>query len=201
MIIEPSLVRGLIAAQFPQWADLPVEAVEASGTANAIYRLGADKSVRLPRTDGSAADVATEHRWLPRLAPRLPFPVPLPLAQGVPCEAFPRPWSVHTWLEGTNPGPGDASSSSVGDDTVADVLGQSAGSHGRVLVRARRQLCPQSVHQARDGVHLFQMQFGEGRAWGHHRAEEHGRGSAGRRIVIVHEPVQRDRFQRTELVG
>ncbi len=112
MIIEPSLVRGLIAAQFPQWADLPVEAVEASGTANAIYRLGADKSVRLPRTEGSAADVATEHRWLPRLAPRLPFPVPLPLAQGVPCEAFPRPWSVHTWLEGTNPGPGDASSSS-----------------------------------------------------------------------------------------
>ncbi|CAM5275233.1 phosphotransferase [Streptomyces badius] len=74
MIIEPSLVRGLIAAQFPHWADLPVEAVDASGTANAIYRLGADKAVRLPRTEGSAADVATEHRWLPRLAERLPFP-------------------------------------------------------------------------------------------------------------------------------
>ncbi|MFD5200863.1 aminoglycoside phosphotransferase family protein [Streptomyces sp. NPDC058375] len=112
MIIEPSLVRGLIAAQFPHWADLPVEAVDASGTANAIYRLGADKAVRLPRTDGSAADVATEHRWLPRLAEQLPFPVPLPLAQGAPGKAFPRPWSVCTWLDGTNPGPGDASSSS-----------------------------------------------------------------------------------------
>ncbi|MBM7055170.1 aminoglycoside phosphotransferase family protein [Streptomyces durocortorensis] len=112
MIIEPSLVRGLIAAQFPHWADLPVEAVDASGTANAIYRLGTDKAVRLPRTDGSAADVATEHRWLPRLAEQLPFPVPLPLAQGAPDKAFPRPWSVCTWLDGTNPGPGDASSSS-----------------------------------------------------------------------------------------
>ncbi|CAM5277570.1 aminoglycoside phosphotransferase family protein [Streptomyces badius] len=119
MIIEPSLVRGLIAAQFPHWADLPVEAVDASGTANAIYRLGADKAVRLPRTEGSAADVATEHRWLPRLAERLPFPVPLPLAQGVPDEAFPRPWSVCTWLDGANPAPGDGSSSS--DFLAADL--------------------------------------------------------------------------------
>ncbi|MFG3407852.1 aminoglycoside phosphotransferase family protein [Streptomyces sp. NPDC048142] len=112
MIIEPSLVSGLVAAQFPHWADLPVAAVDASGTANAIYRLGADKAVRLPRTEGSAADVATEHRWLPLLAPRLPVPVPVPLAQGVPGAGFPRPWSVCTWLDGTNPGPGDGSSSS-----------------------------------------------------------------------------------------
>lgn len=112
MIIEPSVVHGLIAAQFPHWSDLPVEAVGASGTANAIFRLGADKAVRLPRTEGSAADVATEHRWLPLLASRLPFPVPLPLAQGVPDRAFPRPWSVCTWLDGTNPRPGDGSSAS-----------------------------------------------------------------------------------------
>ncbi|QSS91317.1 aminoglycoside phosphotransferase family protein [Streptomyces sp. M54] len=112
MIIEPSLVRGLIAAQFPHWSDLPVEAAGTGGTANAIYRLGADMSVRLPRTEGSAADVATEQRWLPKLAPRLPFPVPTPLAQGAASEGFPRPWSVHTWLDGVNPAPGDATASS-----------------------------------------------------------------------------------------
>ncbi|MFE2292678.1 aminoglycoside phosphotransferase family protein [Streptomyces sp. NPDC059452] len=102
-----TLVRTLIAAQFPHWADLPVKAVDASGTANAVYRLGDDKAVRLPRTEGSAADVATEHRWLPRLAPRLPVPVPAPLAQGVPAEGFPWAWSVCTWLEGVNPVPGE----------------------------------------------------------------------------------------------
>ncbi|MFH9608211.1 aminoglycoside phosphotransferase family protein [Streptomyces sp. NPDC017448] len=112
MTLEPSLVRRLIAAQFPQWSDLPVEAVHASGTVNTIFRLGADMAVRLPRTEGGAADVATEHRWLPRLAPQVPFPVPTPLAQGVPGEGFPRPWSVCTWLEGVNPTPEDASSSS-----------------------------------------------------------------------------------------
>ncbi|MEV7292471.1 aminoglycoside phosphotransferase family protein [Streptomyces microflavus] len=105
-LASPTLVRTLIAAQFPHWADLPVRAVDASGTANAVYRLGDDKAVRLPRTEGSAADVATEHRWLPRLAPQLPVPVPAPLAQGAPAEDFPRPWSVCTWLEGTNPVPG-----------------------------------------------------------------------------------------------
>ncbi|MFD8728236.1 MULTISPECIES: aminoglycoside phosphotransferase family protein [unclassified Streptomyces] len=102
-----TLVRTLIAAQFPQWADLPVEVVDASGTANAIYRLGDDKTVRLPRTESGAADVATEHHWLPRLAPQLPVPVPAPLAQGAPAENFPWAWSVRTWLEGANPAPGE----------------------------------------------------------------------------------------------
>ncbi|MDX2920788.1 MULTISPECIES: aminoglycoside phosphotransferase family protein [Streptomyces] len=137
MIIEPSLVRGLIAAQFPHWTDLPVEAVDASGTANAIYRLGTDKAVRLPRTEGSAADVATEHRWLPRLAGQLPFPVPLPLAQGAPDKSFPRPWSVCTWLEGTNPRPGDASSSS---DLLAADLAE--------FVLALRRIAPEDAPPA-----------------------------------------------------
>ncbi|MEW1628908.1 aminoglycoside phosphotransferase family protein [Streptomyces sp. NPDC089173] len=102
-----TLVRTLIAAQFPHWADLPVRAVDASGTANSVYRLGEDKAVRLPRTESSAADVATEHHWLPRLAPQLPVPVPTPLAQGAPAEGLPWAWSVCTWLEGDNPTPGD----------------------------------------------------------------------------------------------
>lgn len=102
-----TLVRTLVAAQFPHWADLPVRALDASGTANSVYRLGEDKAVRLPRTKGSAADVATEHHWLPRLAPQLPVPVPTPLAQGAPAEDFPWAWSVCTWLEGGNPSPSD----------------------------------------------------------------------------------------------
>ena len=35
-----SLVRRLLADQFPQWAGLPIERFESSGTDNAIYRLG-----------------------------------------------------------------------------------------------------------------------------------------------------------------
>ncbi|MFC6080125.1 aminoglycoside phosphotransferase family protein [Sphaerisporangium aureirubrum] len=100
------LVRRLIAAQFPQWSDLPVEPFDSSGTDNAIYRLGADMSVRLPRRPGSTTQIAKDLHWLPKLAPLLPFPIPVPLAAGEPAEDYPLPWSVHRWLDGENPAPG-----------------------------------------------------------------------------------------------
>lgn len=101
--IDASLVRRLLGAQFPQWADLPVTRVEFAGTSNAMYRLGEDMVVRLPRLEGAADDVAKEHRWLPRLAPPLPIAIPVPLGQGTPAEGYPWPWSVYRWLDGETP--------------------------------------------------------------------------------------------------
>lgn len=49
--INLPLVKRLISGQFPQWADLPLELFNSSGTENAIYRLGEDMFVRLPRGD------------------------------------------------------------------------------------------------------------------------------------------------------
>ncbi|MER6214466.1 aminoglycoside phosphotransferase family protein [Streptomyces sp. NPDC001272] len=99
---DESLVEALIRAQFPQWAGLPVTRVVSAGTDNAMYRLGDGMTVRLPRIPGAAADVAKENRWLPHLAPHLPLDVPEPLAQGVPGDGFPYPWSVYRWLDGEN---------------------------------------------------------------------------------------------------
>jgi aminoglycoside phosphotransferase (APT) family kinase protein len=98
--IDTHLVRRLVAAQFPQWADLPVAPVAKSGVDNATYRLGADISVRLPRFPRWVGQVEREQRWLPRLAPQLPLAVPVPLAQGTPGEGYPFPWSVYGWLDG-----------------------------------------------------------------------------------------------------
>lgn len=50
--IDAPLVRRLLAAQFPHWADLAFEPVDSNGTVNAIYRLGDDMAVRLPRIEG-----------------------------------------------------------------------------------------------------------------------------------------------------
>src|SRR4249919_55841 len=86
---DAALVRRLLAAQFPQWADLPVEHVPSSGTVNALYRLGDDMVVRLPRMDWGAGGVAKDREWLSRLAPLLPVPIPVPLAQGAPDLEFP----------------------------------------------------------------------------------------------------------------
>ncbi|MFB6855067.1 MULTISPECIES: aminoglycoside phosphotransferase family protein [unclassified Streptomyces] len=104
--IDTSLVRRLVDTQFPQWAGLPLTEVVSAGTSNAMYRLGEDMAVRLPRLAGSAQDVEKEHRWLPLLAGELPVAVPTPLGKGNPGEGYPWPWSVYGWLDGANPVPG-----------------------------------------------------------------------------------------------
>lgn len=99
---DAALVRRLLAAQFPDWAYLPIARVPSAGTDNAIYRLGDDMAVRLPRVESATGQVEREHRWLPRLAPHLPLAIPTPLAMGTPGEGYPWRWSVYRWLEGEN---------------------------------------------------------------------------------------------------
>jgi aminoglycoside phosphotransferase (APT) family kinase protein len=109
-------VRRLLAAQFPEWEVLSLTPVASSGTDNALFRLGDDKLVRLPRIDWAAPAVEREQRWLPELAPLLPLKIPVPLARGAPGAGYPWPGSIYGWLEGENPpagldGAGDAGSS------------------------------------------------------------------------------------------
>ena len=100
--IDEALVRRLLTAQFPQWANLPLTQVSSAGTDNALYRLGSDMAVRLPRIKGATAQVNKEQKFLPQLAPHLPLAIPVPLALGAPGEGYPWQWSVYRWLEGEN---------------------------------------------------------------------------------------------------
>ncbi|MFI6420207.1 aminoglycoside phosphotransferase family protein [Streptomyces sp. NPDC050842] len=100
--IDTALVERLIAAQFPEWAGLPVREVDSAGTDNAMFRLGDEFAVRLPKADWAAGQAAKEQRWLPHLAPHLPLPVPVPVGHGVPAEGFDRAWSVFGWLDGAD---------------------------------------------------------------------------------------------------
>jgi aminoglycoside phosphotransferase (APT) family kinase protein len=102
---DAALVRRLLAAQFPQWSDLAIEPVRSNGTDNAMYRLGEDMAVRMPRIHWATGAVEKEQAWLPKLAPHLPLAIPVPLAKGAPGEGYPWPWSVCRWLEGRNATP------------------------------------------------------------------------------------------------
>ena len=99
--IDEALVRRLVAAQFPHWSRLPIERVASSGTDNAMFRLGDELAVRLPRRQGATEQIEKEHRWLPRLAP-LPLEIPVPIALGQPSDGYPWRWSVNEWLGGEN---------------------------------------------------------------------------------------------------
>jgi aminoglycoside phosphotransferase (APT) family kinase protein len=110
LTIDVALVRRLIATQFPQWQDLPIWPVTLSGWDNRTFHLGEQMLVRMPSAKEYVAQVEKEHRWLPKLAPLLPLPIPAPLAIGNPAEGYPWQWSIYRWLEGES-----AASASIPD--------------------------------------------------------------------------------------
>jgi aminoglycoside phosphotransferase (APT) family kinase protein len=109
--MDESLVRRLIATQFPQWASLPLKSVPSAGTDHALYRLGDEMVVRLPRTSSASIQIDKEQQWLPKLAPLLPLAIPYPLAAGIPTEEYSWHWSIYPWLSGE-----DASVAPVADE-------------------------------------------------------------------------------------
>lgn len=98
-VIDEALVRALLHEQHPDLARLELRPVD-SGWDNQMWRLGDDLAVRLPRTERAPSLLRKEHRWLPRLAPLLPLPVPTPVRAGAPSERFPNFWIVTTWVTG-----------------------------------------------------------------------------------------------------
>jgi aminoglycoside phosphotransferase (APT) family kinase protein len=98
--LDADLVAGLLAAQHPDLAALPLKHVDA-GWDNAMFRLGDTLAVRLPRRGAAAGLILHEQRWLPQLASRLALPIPVPERVGVPARGYPWPWSIQRWLPGT----------------------------------------------------------------------------------------------------
>jgi aminoglycoside phosphotransferase (APT) family kinase protein len=114
------LVRHIVDAQSPHWSHLPIKALKTAGTDNALFRLGDEMVVRLPRTLSASKQIDKELRWLPKLAPFLPLAIPKPLFAGMPAEGFPWHWSVYQWIDGE-----DASIETVVDEhEVAGTLAE-----------------------------------------------------------------------------
>jgi aminoglycoside phosphotransferase (APT) family kinase protein len=102
IIAAADLVQRLIARQFPQWTQDALRPVQANGTDHVLYRLGADKCVRLPRVEWAVGQARKESVWLKSLGGRLPLRIPVQLGLGSPDCGYPWPWSVCDWIEGSN---------------------------------------------------------------------------------------------------
>ncbi len=98
--ITVELVKELIREQFPQWAALPIRAVQPGGHDNRTFRLGECLAVRLPSHPRYEAQVEKEARFLPYLASHLSVPITAPEAVGQPTDKYPLVWSVNRWLPG-----------------------------------------------------------------------------------------------------
>jgi len=99
MLISVELARSLLARQHPDLAGLPI-ALAAEGWDNAVFRLGDQLSLRLPRRVVGAELIRHEQRWLPLLKDLLPLAIPAPVRIGTAQDDYPWPWSITPWFEG-----------------------------------------------------------------------------------------------------
>ncbi len=140
--IDEALVRSLLADQHPDLAILDLAPV-GHGWDNALWRLGDDLVVRLPRRALAAPILVHEQTWLPLLAPRLPLPVPVPVRVGQPTDRYPWRWSIVPWLIGS---PADRSPVHRAEDA--------AGRLGRFLRALHTVGPPDAPHNPYRGVPL-----------------------------------------------
>jgi aminoglycoside phosphotransferase (APT) family kinase protein len=124
--LDVPLVRSLVHSLSPAYDDLPLRRLEASGSTNALFRLGGDLLVRLPRQPGGSATIEKEERWCPHVAPALGVAVPEIVAVGDPGFGYTERWSLVRWLEGdppTLPRPGEAPRHELARDLAGVVRG------------------------------------------------------------------------------
>jgi aminoglycoside phosphotransferase (APT) family kinase protein len=100
IFLDEPVVRRLLRKQHPDLAALDLHLV-AHGWDNDLYRLGSELVVRLPRRRVAVALIEHEQRWLPAIAARVSTAVPAPIRVGVASDAFPWPWTITPWFEGT----------------------------------------------------------------------------------------------------
>ena len=101
--ISLELVRSLVQDQFPNYADLPVTPLGATGSTNRLFRLGPELLVRLPRQPDSGKGIKKEAHWVPKLSAQLPLNTPEILHLGEPDDAYPEVWAITRWLDGELP--------------------------------------------------------------------------------------------------
>jgi aminoglycoside phosphotransferase (APT) family kinase protein len=97
--VDEELARRLLEEQFPDLATLPIVPLGA-GWDNTVYTVGGRWVFRFPRRAVVLPGFRLEIEFLPRLAPLLPVPIPVPERIGEPSEAFPWPFFGARMLPG-----------------------------------------------------------------------------------------------------
>jgi len=120
-VVSPELARSLIAAQFPELETDQVE-LFGEGWDNTAYLVDGRVVFRFPRRTIAVELIDTEVRVLPRIAPLLPLPIPVPRWPGRPDQGYPWPFAGYEHLPGRVAS--DAGLDDAGRERAAPVLGR-----------------------------------------------------------------------------
>ena len=93
-------MRELIAAEFPSLAPVRAELL-GYGWDNAAFLVNGEYVFRFPRRTIAVPLIRSELAALPRIAPILPVPIPVPSFAGSPSTGYPWPFAGYSLLCGT----------------------------------------------------------------------------------------------------
>jgi aminoglycoside phosphotransferase (APT) family kinase protein len=97
--VSPDLASSLIQSQFPDLAPIRVEPL-GFGWDNTAYLVNGEVVFRFPRRQVAVDLLTVEARLLPKLAPLLPLPIPVPRWLGQPEERYPWSFAGYPMLPG-----------------------------------------------------------------------------------------------------
>jgi aminoglycoside phosphotransferase (APT) family kinase protein len=98
--VTADLAAELIGAQFPVLSQAGIAPIDI-GWDNTVYLVGGEWVFRFPRRQVAVATIVREIGALPRLAPLLPLPVPVPEFAGAASDRYPWPFWGARLLPGT----------------------------------------------------------------------------------------------------
>ncbi len=97
--ISRDLAEALIASQHPDLAHLDL-GERFDGWDMAVFRLGTDLTIRLPRVEAAVGPLELEARLIAEHGAGWDFPHPQVVRMGRPEHGYPWAWSVVAWLPG-----------------------------------------------------------------------------------------------------
>ena len=101
--IDESLVRKLLQSQQEELSNLPLLPVSSHGSDHALFRLGENYVIRLPRVAGAVKGIEKESIWTPKLSKHFNIPTSKPAYVGKSEAYYPYNWLIMNWIEGNNP--------------------------------------------------------------------------------------------------
>jgi aminoglycoside phosphotransferase (APT) family kinase protein len=135
--IDADIARELIIDQFPQYRHEPIKQLGATGTLNAIFRIGSGVAARFPLRAMKPVECAEmlrrEAAAMTEFAKHSPFATPRPLGLGQPSALYPMPWAVQSWIEGEVATPNGLATSTAFALDIANLIVslRAADTHGR----------------------------------------------------------------------
>ncbi|MBO1908609.1 aminoglycoside phosphotransferase family protein [Microvirga sp. 3-52] len=135
--IDADIVQGLILDQFPEYRNERIGQLGATGTVNAIFRIGSGVAARFPLRAMNLTECAEmlrrEAAAIAEFAKHSPFGTPRPLGIGQPGGLYPMPWAVQSWIEGEVATPNGLARSTALALDIANLIAslRAADTHGR----------------------------------------------------------------------